>query len=153
MSEEMARTEAIEVLKDIVSKPMLYSNHIIGACRVALASLETDEAYQLEYERTTKNDLGVDAVSRQAVIDTIFEECSGAKLDIDFAKVLMLQRAIKALPSVTPQEPISDKIQKMKSEIADSLEFWDYSPNNNPLARDMLETLTNFLADMRKVEE
>ena len=50
---EMARTEAIEVLKDIVSKPMLYSNHIIGACRVALASLETDEAYQLECERTT----------------------------------------------------------------------------------------------------
>ena len=50
---EMARTEAIEVLKDIVSKPMLYSNHIIGACRVALASLETDEAYQLEFERTT----------------------------------------------------------------------------------------------------
>ena len=47
------------------------------------------------------------------------------------------------------QEPIFDKINKMKSEIADSLEFWDYSPNNNPLARDMLETLTNFLGDLR----
>lgn len=52
-----------------------------------------------------------------------------------------------------PQEPILDKINKMKSEIADSLEFWDYSPNNNPLARDMLETLTNFWGDMREVEE
>lgn len=51
------------------------------------------------------------------------------------------------------QEPILEKINKMKSEIADSLEFWDYSPNNNPLARDMLETLTNFLGDMREVEE
>lgn len=57
--------------------------------------------------------------------------------------------AIKALE----QEPIIDKIQKMKSEIADSLEFWDYSPNNNPLARDMLETLTNFWGDMKEVEE
>lgn len=47
------------------------------------------------------------------------------------------------------QEPILGKINKMKSEIADSLEFWDYSPNNNPLARDMLETLTNFLGDIR----
>jgi hypothetical protein len=41
-----------------------------------------------------------------------------------------------------------DKINKMKSEIADALEFWDYSPNNNPLARDMLETITNFWGDM-----
>ena len=43
-----------------------------------------------------------DCVSRKAVRDTIFEECTGNKLDIDFAKVLMLQRAIKALPPVTP---------------------------------------------------
>lgn len=47
------------------------------------------------------------------------------------------------------QEPILEKINKMKYEIADSLEFWDYSPNNNPLARDMLETLTNFLGAIR----
>ena len=60
---------------------------------------------------------------------------------------------IEHMPPVTPQEPILEKINKMKSEIADSLEFWDYSPNNNPLARDMLETLTNFWGDMREVEE
>ena len=41
----------------------------------------------------------------------------------------------------------------MKSEIADSLEFWDYSPNNNPLARDMLETLTNFWGDIKAETE
>lgn len=51
------------------------------------------------------------------------------------------------------QEPVIDKINKMKSEIADSLEFWDYSPNNNPLARDMLETITNFWGDMKGEEE
>lgn len=45
-----------------------------------------------------------DAVSRQAVIDTIYHECSGENLDIDFAKVLLLQRKIKALPSVKPQK-------------------------------------------------
>lgn len=43
-----------------------------------------------------------DAVSRQEVRDTIFVECSGEKLDIDFAKVLLLQRAIRALPPVIP---------------------------------------------------
>lgn len=44
-----------------------------------------------------------DAISRQAVKDTIYHECSGENLDIEFTKVLLLQRAIKALPPVTPQ--------------------------------------------------
>ena len=60
---------------------------------------------------------------------------------------------ISELPSVTSQEPFIDKINKMKSEIADSLGFWDYSPNNNPLAKDMLETMTHFWGDVREVEE
>ncbi len=51
------------------------------------------------------------------------------------------------------EEPILDKIQKMKSEIADSLEFWDYSPNNNPLARDILETVTHFWGDIKAESE
>ena len=51
------------------------------------------------------------------------------------------------------QEPILDKINKMKFEIADTLEFWDYSPNNNPLARDMLETITNFWGDIKAESE
>ena len=59
----------------------------------------------------------------------------------------------KLIADLLEQEPILDKINKMKSEIADALEFWDYSPNNNPLARDMLETLTNFWGDIREVEE
>lgn len=45
-----------------------------------------------------------DCISRQAVIDTIYHECSGENLDIDFSKVLLLQRKIKALPSVNPQK-------------------------------------------------
>ena len=46
-----------------------------------------------------------------------------------------------------------DLIRKMKSEIADSLEFWDYSPNNNPLARDILETVNTYCAKMGKTNE
>ena len=51
------------------------------------------------------------------------------------------------------QEPILDKINKMKSEIASSLEFWDYSPNNNPLVRDILETVTHFWGDIKAESE
>lgn len=45
---------------------------------------------------TTKNDLGVDAVSRQAVLELI------ADYDLSMGQVV---RGIHALPSVTPQEP------------------------------------------------
>lgn len=62
-----------------------------------------------------------DCVSRQAVKDTIFAECSGNKLDIDFAKVLLLQRAIKALPPVTPTTqswiPISERLPKDRNLV------------------------------------
>lgn len=63
--------------------------------------------------------------------------------------ITLIDYAIEALE----QDLVIDKINKMKSEIADSLEFWDYSPNNNPLARDMLETLTNFWGDIKAETE
>lgn len=59
----------------------------------------------------------------------------------------------KLILELLEQEPIIDKIQKMKAEIASSLEFWDYSPNNNPLARDILETLTYFWGDIKAESE
>ena len=49
-----------------------------------------------DYEPTTKNDLGVDAVSRQAVLDLI------ADYDLSMGQVV---KGIHALPPVTPQEP------------------------------------------------
>lgn len=142
-----------------------------------------------EQEPTTKNDLGVDCISRDSAIKALdydikcFEFKRGVNRHMDdIAKLLNTiyetqVNNIKALPS-TPQEPkivpiaeikydedklkelvnkaqepILDKLNKMKSEIADSLEFWDYSPSNNPLARDILETITNFWGDMRGEEE
>ncbi len=59
----------------------------------------------------------------------------------------------KLILELLEQEPVLDKINKMKSKIAFLLEFWDYSPNNNPLAKDMLETLTNFWGDIKAESE
>lgn len=108
----------------------------------------------LEQELTTKNDLGIDAVSRKAVIDTLDSMDSALDEDRTVKKYKeLLRECYKVLPEVTPQEPILEKVNKMKSEIASSLEFWDYSPNNNPLVRDILETVTHFWGDIREVEE
>ena len=59
----------------------------------------------------------------------------------------------KLILELLDQEPILEKINKMKYEIADSLEFWDYSPNNNPLARDILETVTHYWGDIKAESE
>lgn len=49
------------------------------------------------------NNVGnIDCISRADAIGSIAVECSAEKLDIDYAKFLMLRRAIKALPTVTP---------------------------------------------------
>lgn len=104
----MTREEAIKQLRllkgditfGIASK--VENKNQIEALSIAIACLETDEAYQLEYESTTKNDLRVDCISRADAIGSIAVECSAEKLDIDYAKFLMLRRAIKALPTVTP---------------------------------------------------
>jgi hypothetical protein len=53
-----------------------------------------------EWLKDYKRLLEEDVISRKKVIDTIYRECSGENLDIDFAKVLLLQRKIKSIPSV-----------------------------------------------------
>ena len=58
-----------------------------------------------------------DCISREAVKETIFIQGSAEKLEIDFAKLLLLQRAIKALPSVTPQPKIGKWIEKTGEEF------------------------------------
>ena len=118
----MNRKEAIEILK---AYPLVIKDQqaIQDAIEFAIPSLETDEAYQLEYERpTTKNDLGADCISRDSAIKALdydikhFEFKSGVSKHMDdIAKLLNTiyetqVNNIKALPSVTPQEPILDKI-------------------------------------------
>ena len=58
-----------------------------------------------------------DCISRQAAIETIFEQGSVEKLEIDFAKLLLLQRAIKALPPVNPQPKTGHWIRVDKDKL------------------------------------
>lgn len=60
--------------------------------------------------KALEQELCKDAISRKEVIDTIYRECSGVNLDIDFAKVLLLQRKIKALQSVRPKQKTGEWI-------------------------------------------
>ena len=102
----MTRAEAIEWLEIATPIRELSTKdykRFMKAITMAIDSLETDEAYQLEYERTTKNDLGVDAVSRQTVIDLMIQKW-GENFSGDSAMQESID-AIRVLPSVTPQEP------------------------------------------------
>ena len=61
------------------------------------------EWWNAEYkEPTTKNDLGVDAVSRKAVLNQIFYSTDNSG---DVVLGSALRERIERLPSVTPQEP------------------------------------------------
>ena len=100
----MERSEAIKILKAAETDKFPYdSGLLVEAMDMAISSLETDEAYQLEYERTTKNDLGVEYISRQAVIDLMMQKW-GENFSGDDAMQESID-AIRELPSVTPQEP------------------------------------------------
>lgn len=82
----------------------------------------------LEQEPTTKNDLGVDLISRVDLYNRIkgidhYEDCEGSEHDgslitynlCDWDEVL---REIEDASSVTPQEPIIDKIRAEIEEHA-----------------------------------
>lgn len=109
----MTREEAINELNKVFTSA--YANYIVTALTEGATVSDFQRRYGRAYEAGVKDGLEQepceDAVSRKKVIDVIYHECSGENLDIDFAKVLLLQRAIKALPPVTPQEPILDKIR------------------------------------------
>ena len=105
----MTRKEAIIVIRQMLATTDLsvranLTKKMIEACHMAIASLETDEAYQLEYERTTKNDLGVDAVSRQALLNATVKK-SSIWNHITNSEGDNLEAIVSKLPSVTPQEP------------------------------------------------
>ena len=97
MSEEITRKEVIWQLKGLLLGELRTTAKERKALEYAISSLETDEAYQLEYERTTKNDLGVDAISRRSVI----KEMEKRYAEGDY----ITKGFINSLPSVTPQEP------------------------------------------------
>ena len=155
----MERKEAIEILK----KELEFTKYIdkrfgdfpehAQALDLAISSLETDEAYQLECERTTKNDLGVDCISRdvvknyiQAHIHEIITE-SGEDKNKHTNRVLRsMIYGVDCMPSVTPQEPILDKIRdQIKSHLRGVEITLEVLVENDPLrpkmegAKDTLE--------------
>lgn len=105
----MTREEAVTVLKAFMKNP-LFSDEHKAAFNIAIHDIKAhhdwdinnlilinkDNYEPLEQEPTTKNDLGVDAVNREAVLDLI------ADYDLSMGQVV---KGIHALPSVTPQEP------------------------------------------------
>ncbi|MBQ1295458.1 MAG: hypothetical protein IIY21_15550 [Clostridiales bacterium] len=132
----MTRAKAIEILKKLIEAmqghvTVLPTPERIAAIRLAIASLETDEAYQLEYERTTKNDLGVDWES--------YKDIDGNSLDDLILEVLqsnfdcgntygykVADEIIGLLPSVTPQlsselEKNSKKLEKIRDQLKSNL--------------------------------
>ena len=80
-----------EELRDYVDEQQTLNNIPYHVYSALIDGIDT-----LEQEPTTKNDLGVDAVSRQEVLDLI------ADYDLSMGQVV---KGIHALPSVTPQEP------------------------------------------------
>lgn len=103
----MTKEEAVKEIEKAFEPA--FANYIITALTEGATVSDIQHRWGQAYEAGVKDGLEQepceDAVSRKAVRDTIFAECAGTKLDIDFAKVLLLQRAIRALPPVTPQEP------------------------------------------------
>ena len=79
------------------------------AIQLAVDSMKADEAYQLEYELTTKNDLGVDCISREEALKINKLHHGEMPNHINH----QIWKELKALPSVTPQEPILDKITEI----------------------------------------
>lgn len=158
------RKRAIETLKQLrLDYEEFYEEHnneVTQAYDMAIASLETDEAYQLEYESTTKdnlgvssglkngspiidwnnchtseqldsiattkNNLGVDCISREATVKRLcnlaeymneHKENSG---DPYIMAALFIQDNKTEFPSVTPQEPrwipVSEKLPEDSGE-------------------------------------
>ena len=56
-------------------------------------------------EPITKNDLGVDCISRQAVIDNLYDWSNHSMTDAETWHLRQVIGDIKSMPSVTPQEP------------------------------------------------
>lgn len=119
---ELSREEAIKVLEMFLHKQCSLGrtefaydvNTVWEAVKMAAESLKTDEAYQLEYGSTTKNNLGVDCIDRDRTLNVLDAE---AWAYIDYIKkdiggnmdshICMfadnVRERLKELPPVTPQ--------------------------------------------------
>ena len=89
----MTLTDAIKHCEDVANDRCGCAEDCVSEHRQLAECLK-------DYKRLLERESYEDVISRKKVIDTIYRECSGENLDIDFAKVLLLQRKIKSIPSV-----------------------------------------------------
>lgn len=116
----MNRQEAIKILKAAQTDKFPYdSGLLVEAMDMAISSLETDEAYQLEYERTTKNDLGVECISREQAKAAIRDKFK------DLPSRVEINTILNELPSVTPQEPKWIPVEEKLPEDRQNVLFCD----------------------------
>ncbi len=88
--------------------------------------------WENQYTPTPKNDLAVDAVSRQAVIDLMMQKW-GENFSGDDAMQESID-AIRLMPAVTPQEPILDKIREQMKDYLRGVEITlEVLVENDPL--------------------
>ena len=138
----MTRAEAIKILINYGENNIIARTKVGIAFDMAIKSLETDEAYQLEYERTTKENLAdaEDCINRDSAIKALgydikcFEFKSGVSKHMDdIANLLntiyeIQVNNIKALPSVTPQEPrwipVSERLPKAGEYVGDVEKYY-----------------------------
>ena len=102
------------------------------------------ECWECKFEPTTKNDLAIDCISRQAVIDLMMQKW-GENFSGDDSMQESID-AIRVMPSVTPQEPILDKIREQMKDYLRGVEITlEVLVENDPLrpkmegAKDTLE--------------
>ena len=102
----MTREEAIEIFKNMLDAwdnyyTIAQSDKKREAVWLAISSLETDEAYQLKYERTTKNNLGVDCISRADAIKAMQNKAKKLKNEDTINGLCGAVAILYEMPSVT----------------------------------------------------
>ena len=90
--------------KDGVVSSSSYEEYILNHLQ------ELDQG-QYASEPTTKNDLGVDCIDRQATLDAIIKRLGIKNETYLLEAERVIYQQILAMPSVTPQEPILDEIR------------------------------------------
>jgi hypothetical protein len=137
---DLTKKDAIHKLVDAKCFLERYSNphdKWTEAINIGIEAIEIVMA-QEEQEPTTKNDLGVDCISRQAVIDGIkeyFHDEYYQRTSIQDCRDCFIEDVLNHLPSVTPQEPrwipVSERLPENKTYVLVTIGI----PGRQPHAR------------------
>ena len=140
----MTREEAIAYGRRVIELGLNDETHAF--CKIALEALEQ--------EPTTKNDLGVDCISRQALYDALYERFHEEDINnITNVTLGSVRNFVKDFPSVTPKiEPKTGHWIDVKgsSNIKCSVCHAEFCSHANEL--DLFDYCPKCGADMRESE-